>query len=153
MGTPGIVDSNSQVKLSFDKQVQGELMFHRFDPPGLSLDHVNHNTWTTEGKLQPNNGSGTNPLQGEWGLERVLDKTGKLFDWFQKVQNTGRVDENTATATVDLLNSKNEPLGTWTLANTTPIHYQQAGMDANSNAILTESIRFYSTDIKWKGAG
>jgi hypothetical protein len=154
-GTPGTVNTSTLVKLSFDKQVTGDvLLFHSFTPPSLQLQNVQHNTWTVDGKLTPNNGSGRTPLQGDWSLERVLDNQGALYEWFDKVQQTGRIKDNEATATVEIHDSKDQPIGTWTLGGTTPISYQQAALDANGNGIMTESVTFHSTDIKWtKGSG
>src|SRR6516165_2577863 len=57
------------LKLEIDG-VSDALMFHKFDPPSMSLNNVTHNTWDENGNLQPASGGGKNPLTGDWGHER-----------------------------------------------------------------------------------
>jgi hypothetical protein len=134
------------------------LLFHQFDPPTLALQNAQMNTWTATGGLQNNAGGANNPLQSEWGMTRVCDTTGELFAWFLATQQSG-VAANQADCTVTIMgpppSAGGTPatLGTWNLKGSYPIAYSQSGMDANSNAALTESIRFHSTDCEYKAGG
>jgi T4-like virus tail tube protein gp19 len=153
MADPTTVNTNNLLKMTAAKITATALFFHKFDPPSLSLDNVTHNTWDATGKLQANNGGAVNPLHGEWGLERVLDTNGDLWTWFSNTNQQGPAAQQDNITITILANDGTTPLATWTLNNTTPISYSQAGQDANSNAVMTESIRFYSTDIQYKSGG
>jgi hypothetical protein len=155
MADPTTVNTNNLMKMSCanNKINASTLFFHRFDPPTLALDNVTHNTWDANGKLQANNGGAVNPLHGEWGLERVLDTNGDLWTWFSNTNQNG-VDKEQDDVTITILASDGTTvLATWTFNKTTPISYAQAGQDANSNAVMTETVRFYSTDIQYKAGG
>jgi hypothetical protein len=144
------LNTNNLLKFTSAKITGQTLKFHKFDPPALQLENAVHNTWDANGNILANNGGGKNALHGEWGLERVVDDSGDLYTWFTNTNQEGR-DKQKDDVTVTVLSPDGQTIvGTWTLKNTTPIHYSQGGHDANSNAILAESIRFYSTDIEYK---
>ena len=124
------------LKLEIDG-VSDALMFHKFDPPSMSLDNVTHNTWDENGNLQPASGGGKNPLTGDWGIERAVDDKGVLFQWFKDTNEKGRSDPDTKKdCKVYYLNLDGSILS-----------YSASGVDANSNALLTESVRMHSEDI------
>jgi hypothetical protein len=144
------LNTNNLLKFSCAKISGTTLMFHKFDPPALALDNVVHNTWDTPGTPKAWNGGAVNPLHGEWGLERVVDTAGDLFTWFDNTNKQGRdAQKDNVTVTVLAPDGKTT-VATWTFNNTTPINYAHGGHDANSNAVMTESIRFYSTEIIYK---
>lgn len=146
---PGGFATNNLLTFQSAKISASILMFHKFDPPSLKLDSINTNTWDANGKLLANAGGAVNPLHGEWGMERICDTNGDLFTWFTNTNQQGvTAQQDNVTVTI-LSPDGSSHLGTWTMNNTTPIAYSQAGIDANSNAVLTESIRFYSTDITY----
>jgi hypothetical protein len=153
--TPTVVNVNNMLKLSSaNGKIGGStLLFHKFDPPTLTLEHTTMDTWDANGNRLPNNGGGTNALQGEWGLTRVMDTTGDLWTWFSDTNKNGMAAEQDNLTITILANDGTTTLATWTFNNTTPISYSQGGQDANSNAIMTESIRFYSTDIQYQPGG
>lgn len=153
--TPNVVSTNNLMKMSSanGKINASTLLFHKFDPPSLSLDNTTLNTWDANGNLVTNNGGAVNPLHGEWGLERVLDTNADLFNWFSETNQKG-VAEAQDNVTITILAADGQTtLATWTFNNTTPITYTQGGQDANSNAVMTESVRFYSTDIQYQPGG
>lgn len=135
------------LKLQIDG-VSDALMFHKFDPPSMSLDNVTHNTWDENGNLQPASGGGKNPLSGDWGIERAVDDKGVLFQWFKDTNDKGRSDPDTKKeCTVFILNLDGSILRTWALHKTSILSYSSSGADANSNALLTESVRMHSEEI------
>jgi phage tail-like protein len=83
----------------------------------------------------------------------VMDTTGDLWTWFSDTNKNGMAAEQDNLTITILANDGTTTLATWTFNNTTPISYSQGGQDANSNAIMTESIRFYSTDIQYQPGG
>jgi hypothetical protein len=146
----GDLNTNNLLTFSCAKITGQTLLFHKFDPPALALENAVHNTWDGKGNIQANNGGAKNALHGEWGLERVVDKAGDLYTWFENTNKSGR-DSQKDNVTVTILAPDGQTtVGTWTFNNTTPVSYGHAAHDANSNAILTESIRFYSTEIIYK---
>lgn len=150
-----VVNTNNLMTMSSanGKINSSTLLFHKFDPPTLTLDHTTLNTWDANGNLVTNNGGAVNPLHGEWGLERVLDSNGDLFQWFSDTNQNGVAQEQDNITISILAADGTTTLATWTFNNTTPISYAQGGQDANSNAVMTESVRFYSTDIQYQPGG
>jgi len=141
------VQVGNLLKLQIDG-VSDSLMFHKFDPPAMSLENVTHNTWDENGNLQPSSGGGKNPLSGEWGVERAVDDKGALFQWFKDTHDKGRSDPDTKKdCTVFILNLDGSILKTWSLQKTSILSYSSSGVDANSNALLTESVRMHSEEI------
>lgn len=148
------VSTNNLMMFTCDK-VSNPVMFHKFDPPALSLDNLTHNTWDSQGKLVANNGGAANPLHGEWGMERVVDTNADLWTWFQNTQQQGReAQKSDVTVTIMQQNgTSTTTLGKWQLNGSTPVAYSHAGHDANSNAVMTESIRFYATEVIYTPGG
>ena len=85
------VQVGNLLKLEIDG-VSEALMFHKFDPPTLTLENITHNTWDDTGNLLSHSGGGKNPLSGEWGIERAVDDQGVLFAWFKDTHDKGRSD-------------------------------------------------------------
>jgi len=141
------VQVGNLLKLEIDG-VSEALMFHKFDPPTMSLDNVTHNTWDENGNLQPSSGGGKNPLSGDWGIERAVDDQGVLFQWFKDTNEKGRSDPDTKKdCKIYYLNLDGSILKTWSFQKTSILSYSASGVDANSNALLTESVRLHSEDI------
>jgi hypothetical protein len=137
---------NSLLKLTIDG-ITDALMFHKFDPPTLKLENLTHNTWDDQGNPSPGSGGAKHPISGEWGIERVLDANGALFQWFKDTNEKGRTDETKKDCTVAVIKVDDSALHTWNLQKTSIISYTQAGADANANSVLTESVRLYSETI------
>ena len=76
------------LKLEIDGVAEA-LMFHKFDPPTLTLENITHNTWDDTGNLLAHSGGAKNPLSGEWGIERAVDDQGALFQWFKDTHDKG----------------------------------------------------------------
>ena len=114
----------------------------------MSLESVTHNTWDEKGNLQPSSGGGKNPLSGEWGIERAVDDQGSLFQWFKDTNEKGRSDPDTKKdCKIYHLNLDGSILKTWSFEKTSILSYACSGVDANSHALLTESVRMYSETI------
>jgi hypothetical protein len=145
-----VINTNNLLKLDCaDKITSGTLLFHKFTPPTLKLDHTTLNTWTPTGSLVTNNGGAVNPMAGTFTLERILDTSGDLWKWFSDT-NTNGMQAEQATVTITVLAADGTTsLAVWTFTNTTPISYQHSAHDANSNAVMTESVTFYSTEIQY----
>lgn len=138
---------NNLLKLSIDG-VADALMFHKFDPPSLTLENLTHNTWDEKGQPLPHSGGAKHPISGEWGIDRLVDTNGALFSWFKETNEKGRSDDATKKdATITVISTDEKTLHTWNLKKTSIISYSQSGVDANSHAILTESVRLYSEEI------
>ena len=141
------IQVGNMLKLEIDG-VSDALMFHKFDPPSMSLDNVTHNTWDENGNLQPASGGGKNPLSGDWGIERAVDDKGVLFQWFKDTNDKGRSDPDTKKdCKIYQLNLDGSILRTWSFQKTSIVSYSSSGVDANSHALLTESVRLHSEDI------
>ena len=71
-----------------------------------------------------------------------------LFQWFKDTNEKGRSDpDTTKDCKVYYLNLDGSILKTWALNKTSILGYSASGVDANSNALLTESVRMHSEDI------
>jgi phage tail-like protein len=128
------------------------LGFTQFNPPSISLDNVNMNTFNGQGGTQANAGGSKGPLHGEWSLQRVVDKSGNLFQWLSDTNQQGP-DAQKDNVTVTVLDQKGQTAATWILNGSVPTAYTMGGIDANSNAVLYESVSFYSTDVQLKLGG
>jgi len=153
--SPSVVSTNNMIRMTSanGKLNESMLLFSTFEAPTLSLDHTTMNTWDANGNLVANNGGAVNPLHGKFTLKRVLDTNGALFQWFSDTNANGVAQEQDNITITIMGGDGQTTLATWTFNNTTPISYSQGGMDANSNAIMTESVEFYSTDIQYTPGG
>jgi hypothetical protein len=141
------VQVGNLLKLEIDG-VSEALMFHKFDPPTLTLENITHNTWDDTGNLLSHSGGGKNPLSGEWGIERAVDDQGALYQWFKDTHDKGRSDPDTKKdCKIYHLNLDGSILKTWSFQKTSILSYSCSGVDANSHALLTESVRLHSEDI------
>ena len=135
------------LKLEIDG-ISDSLMFHKFDPPTLTLENITHNTWDDTGNLLPHSGGGKNPISGEWGIERAVDDQGALFAWFKDTHDKGRSDPDTKKdCKIYHLKLDGSILKTWSFHKTSILSYTCSGVDANAHSLLTESVRLHSEDI------
>jgi hypothetical protein len=135
------------LKLEIDG-IDSALMFHKFDPPSLTLENATHNTWDDQGALLSHSGGGKNPITGEWGIERAIDEQGALFTWFKDTNQKGRSDPDTKKdCKIYHLKLDGSVLKTWSFQKTSIISYTQSAVDANAHSVMTESVRLHSEDI------
>ncbi|MEQ1961646.1 phage tail protein [Xenorhabdus khoisanae] len=86
---------------------------------------------------------------GTLTLERGVMTVSPLTWMFDRVLR----GENIAYADVVimLLNENSLPLSSWTLSNALPVRWQTSDFDANSNAILVNTLELRYQDMCWLG--
>jgi phage tail-like protein len=135
------------LKLEIDG-ISDTLMFHKFSPPTLNLENITHNTWDDTGNLLPHSGGGKNPISGDWEIERAVDDQAALFQWFKDTHDKGRSDPSTKKdCKIYHLKLDGSILKTWSFQKTSILSYTCSAVDANANALLTESVKLHSEDI------
>jgi phage tail-like protein len=81
------------------------------------------------------------PQRADYGnliLKRGLLSDSQLIQWFRDAAENFIF--NPVTVTVNLLNENHEPLETWQFINAYPVDWDIDGFDAESNAIVAETI-------------
>lgn len=132
------VHGNIHCKISGVGESAG--LFTQFDPPSLSLEAAEYNTWDAQGAPTPCLGSGRQVKTGAITVGRGLDDNNELYEWFKQVAEKGACSETKKELKVELLAADGKTLKTWNIQGAVITSYQHGGFDANGSGILTESI-------------
>lgn len=145
MSTPEVY-GNYHFKLNM-QGLEGDLLFHTFNPPSMSLDGSHFYTWDPNGNPMAATGGGKQPITGEWSVGRAIDAKHQLYDWFQKTHDGGAATNKKDCTVTALAPDGTTQLHVWNLKGTTITGYSHSGANAQSQEILVETVTLKSEDV------
>jgi phage tail-like protein len=98
---------------------------------------------TIDGQHSPVNSIGGGKAKVNWSdltLERGIDDKHSLYEWFQNIRDNGVTADTKKDIKVVAYDSQDQPLYTWNLTGAVITTYSTAGVDAQTSAILTETV-------------
>lgn len=86
---------------------------------------------------------------GSLTLERGVMLVTPLTEFFDQVMQGQLVAY--ADVVILLLNHLGLPVCSWTISNALPVRWQTAGLDANANSILVNTLELKYQNMRWRG--
>jgi phage tail-like protein len=116
------------------------MLFAQASLPGGSLDVQSFKTMDTNGNPVNSCGGGTQVQWTDLMLVRGVDDDHQLWEWFKAVCEKGACADNKKDITITCMDSEGETMHTWNVTGACIVNYNMTGLDAQTAAILTESV-------------
>src|SRR6266516_4115108 len=98
---------------------------------------------TIDGQHSPVNSIGGGKAKVNWSdltLQRGVDDKHSLYEWFQSIRDNGVTADTKKDIKIVAYDAQDQPLFTWNLTGAVITTYSTAGVDAQTSAILTETV-------------
>jgi phage tail-like protein len=119
---------------------ESALLFTAASLPSGSLQVPAFKTADANGNPVNSLGGGTQVQWGDVVLTRCVDTDHSLYEWFKSVQEKGVTDDTKKDIKIITMDPAGETLSTWNIVGAVISSYSMSGVDAQTQAILTEQV-------------
>lgn len=127
---------------------EGGLLFNSVSMPSGTLDIPDFKTWDANGNPVNSVGGGTQVNWSDIQLTRGVDTDKQLYTWFKDVRKSGVTTDTKKDIKLTVLDSEGKDLHVWNVTGAVINSYGMAGADAQTMAVLIESVSIKFEDAK-----
>jgi phage tail-like protein len=128
---------------------EGDMLFISASAIGGTLDLPSLKT--IDGQHSPVNSIGGGKAKVNWTdltLSRGIDDKHSLYDWFQDIRDNGVTADTKKDIKIIGYDASDSPLFTWNITGAVITTFTGAAVDAQTSAILTETVSLTFEDAK-----
>lgn len=145
MADDGQVTGGGHFKLDLGG-AESALLFASSSLPSGSLQAPAFKTADANGNPVNSLGGGTQVQWSEVVLTRGVDKDHSLYDWFKDIREKGVTSDTKKDIKIITMDNAGETLNTWNITGAVLTSYGMSGLDAQTQAILTEQVSIQFED-------
>jgi phage tail-like protein len=119
---------------------ESDMLFASATMPTATLEAPDFKTIDANGNPVNSVGGGTQVSWSEISLTRGVDDKLSLYNWFKDVREKGATSDTKKDIKILAQDSQGNTLHTWSMTGAVITSYGMAGVDAQTMAILTETV-------------
>jgi phage tail-like protein len=127
---------------------EGAMLFSQSTTPQGTLEAPDFKTFDANGNPVNSVGGGSQVSWAPLTLTRGVDTDKQLWDWFQKVKETGATGDAKKDIQLTALDSEGNPLHTWNITGAVLTQYGHSGANAQTMEVLVSTVQIKYEDAK-----